>query len=76
MRKTFHGLQVSIYPIIKIKYWCWTESQTSIISGTQIRMVGKPYHTFYLREFGGINPDDGTTWFYTNTLDETGIMLR
>ena len=36
--------------------------QSSIISGTQIRMVGKPYHTFYLREFAGIDPQDGMTW--------------
>lgn len=50
--------------------------QTSIISGTQIRMVGKPYNTFYLREFAGIDPDDGMTWFYTNTLDNDGNYVK
>ncbi len=50
--------------------------QTSIISGTQIRMVGKPYHTFYLREFGGVDPEDGTTWFYTNSLDDNGNYIK
>jgi len=42
--------------------------QESIISGSQIRMVGKPYNTFYLREFAGIDPVDGMTWFYTNEM--------
>ena len=50
--------------------------QTSIISGSQIRMVGKPYHTFYLREFGGVDPQDGTTWFYTNTKDANGNYVK
>ncbi len=50
--------------------------QTSIISGSQIRMVGKPYNTFYLREFAGIDPADGTTWFYTNTIDADGNYVK
>ncbi len=50
--------------------------QESIISGSQIRMVGKPYNTFYLREFAGIDPVDGMTWFYTNTLDADGNYVR
>jgi len=50
--------------------------QTSIISGTQIRMVGMPYHTFYLREFAGIDPADGMTWFYTNTVDVDGNYVK
>ncbi len=50
--------------------------QTSIISGTQIRMVGEPYNTFYLREFAGIDPADGTTWFYVNTVDENGNYIK
>ncbi len=50
--------------------------QQSIISGSQIRMVGKPYHTFYLREFGGVDPADGTTWFYTNTKDANGNYVK
>ena len=50
--------------------------QTSIISGTQIRMVGMPYNTFYLREFAGIDPADGRTWFYTNTIDADGNYVK
>lgn len=50
--------------------------QTSIISGSQIRMVGKPYNTFYLREFAGIDPADGMTWFYTNTKDADGNYVK
>lgn len=50
--------------------------QQSIISGSQIRMVGKPYNTFYLREFAGIDPADGMTWFYTNTIDENGNFVK
>ena len=50
--------------------------QTSIISGSQIRMVGMPYNTFYLREFAGIDPADGTTWFYTNTIDADGNYVK
>lgn len=50
--------------------------QTSIISGSQIRMVGMPYNTFYLREFAGIDPADGRTWFYTNTIDADGNYVK
>lgn len=50
--------------------------QESIISGSQIRMVGKPYNTFYLREFAGIDPADGMTWFYTNTVDADGNYVK
>jgi TonB-linked SusC/RagA family outer membrane protein len=78
--------------IINNKNFTWTSSlnfshnnnkilvldgeQTSIVSGTQIRMIGKPYNTFYLREFAGIDPDDGMTWFYTNTLDADGNYVK
>jgi hypothetical protein len=81
-----------ISTILDTKNFSWTSSfnlshnkneilvldgvQTSIISGSQIRMVGKPYHTFYLREFGGIDPADGTTWFYLNTLDAEGNYIK
>ena len=46
--------------------------QTEIISGTQIRKVGKPYRTFYLIEFAGINPQTGAPQFYTNEKDKDG----
>jgi TonB-linked SusC/RagA family outer membrane protein len=82
----------AVSTIIKKKNFNWTSSlnlshnsnkivvldgiQTSIISGSQIRMVGKPYHTFYLREFAGIDPENGTTWFYTNTVDGNGNYVK
>lgn len=50
--------------------------QTEIISGTQIRKVGKSYRTFYLKEFAGINPETGVPQFYTNTLDENGKYVK
>lgn len=48
--------------------------QTEIISGSQIRQVGKPYRTFYLIEFAGINPDTGAPQFYTNTKNADGSL--
>jgi TonB-linked SusC/RagA family outer membrane protein len=50
--------------------------QTEIISGTQIRRVGKSYRTFYLIEFAGINPETGSPQFYTNDLDENGNYIK
>lgn len=47
-------------------------TQTEIISGTQIRKVGKPYRTFYMVEFAGVNPETGAPQFYTNDVDENG----
>ena len=46
--------------------------QTQIISGTQIHQIGKPYRTFYLVEFAGINPETGVPQFYTNNVDANG----
>ncbi|RGN35807.1 TonB-dependent receptor [Bacteroides oleiciplenus] len=46
--------------------------QTEIISGNQIRKVGKSYRTFYMIEFAGINPETGAPQFYTNDVDENG----
>lgn len=40
--------------------------QSEIRSGTQTRMVGKPYRTFYLIEFAGVNTETGNPQFYTN----------
>jgi TonB-linked SusC/RagA family outer membrane protein len=47
-------------------------TQTEIISGTQIRKIGKPYRTFYMIEFAGINPETGAPQFYKNDVDENG----
>ena len=50
--------------------------QTRIISGTQIREVGKSYRTFYMIEFAGINPETGAPQFYTNSVDENGNLVK
>jgi outer membrane receptor protein involved in Fe transport len=50
--------------------------QTEIISGTQIRKVGKSYRTFYMIEFAGINPETGAPQFYTNDVDENGNYIK
>ena len=50
--------------------------QTEIISGTQIHKIGKPYRTFYLVEFAGINPETGVPQFYTNDIDENGHYVK
>lgn len=47
-------------------------TQTEIISGSQIRKVGKPYRTFYMIEFAGINPETGAPQFYKNDVDADG----
>lgn len=50
--------------------------QTEIISGSQIRKVGKPYRTYYMVEFAGINPDTGAPQFYTNDVDANGNYIK
>lgn len=50
--------------------------QTEIISGSQIRKVGKSYRTFYMIEFAGINPETGAPQFYTNDVDENGNYIK
>ena len=50
--------------------------QTQIPDGSQIRQVGKPFRTFYVIEFAGINPDNGHPQFYTNESDGKGGYIR
>ncbi|TCN62873.1 SusC/RagA family TonB-linked outer membrane protein [Acetobacteroides hydrogenigenes] len=50
--------------------------QQQIPSGSQIRKVGSPYYTLYLREFAGINPSNGMPQFYTNTVDANGKLVK
>lgn len=50
--------------------------QTEIVSGNQIRKVGKSYRTFYMKEFAGINPETGVPQFYTNDVDENGNYIK
>jgi hypothetical protein len=37
-----------------------------------IRKVGMPYHTFYVKEFAGVDPETGTAQYYVNTQNEDG----
>ncbi|MDR0976301.1 MAG: SusC/RagA family TonB-linked outer membrane protein, partial [Prevotellaceae bacterium] len=53
-----------------------SDGQEQIISGSYIRTIGKPYYTYYLIEFAGINPDTGAPQFYTNSVDENGRLTR
>jgi TonB-linked SusC/RagA family outer membrane protein len=50
--------------------------QQEIPSGTQIRKVGYSYYTLFLREYVGINPENGKPQFYTNHLDENGKLVK
>ena len=50
--------------------------QQEIVSGSSIHRVGKPYRTFYLVEFAGINPETGVPQFYTNDEDENGNLVK
>lgn len=40
--------------------------QTEIIGLQNVKRVGQPYYSFYLKEFAGINPADGEQLFYSN----------
>lgn len=77
---------------IKSKDFTWTTSlnfshnknkilrldgiQQQIPDGNQIRKVGLPYYTLYLREFVGINPKTGMPQFYTNNVDANGNLVK
>lgn len=50
--------------------------QTEIASGSQIHKVGYSYRTFYLIEFAGVNPENGSPLFYTNDTDESGNYIK
>lgn len=40
--------------------------QEEIIGSYSIRKVGQPYYRYYVKEFAGINPDNGHPTFYVN----------
>ncbi len=52
----------------------WDGNVTESASGNLIRRVGLPYNTFYLYEFAGIDPADGTPQFYLNTENADGTL--
>lgn len=41
-----------------------------------IHKVGLPYHTFYVKEFAGVNPMTGKAEYYMNTVDKDGNVDR
>ncbi|MDR0895793.1 MAG: TonB-dependent receptor [Prevotellaceae bacterium] len=53
-----------------------SNNQTQIVSGSKIHIIGKPYYTYYMIEFAGINPETGAPQFYTNTEDENGRYVK
>ncbi|MGV8828077.1 MAG: SusC/RagA family TonB-linked outer membrane protein [Breznakibacter sp.] len=50
--------------------------QKEIPSGSYIRKVGYSYYTLFLREYVGINPENGMPQFYTNHLDADGNLVK
>lgn len=46
--------------------------QQQSISGWFIRKVGLPYNTFYVKEFAGVDTQNGDALYYINTLDKDG----
>ncbi len=47
------------------------------IEGTWfIHKVGLPYHTFYVKEFAGVDPQNGDALYYTNTQNADGSYSK
>lgn len=46
------------------------------IDGNYIRKEGYSYATIYLREYAGVDPDDGRPMYYDNKLDENGNRTK
>ena len=44
------------------------------ISGWYIRKVGLPYHSFYVKEYAGVDPQTGDALYYLNTVNEQGQL--
>lgn len=47
-------------------------TQDEFISGTKKWMVGKSLYDWYIREWAGVDPDDGYGMWYVDTLDDDG----
>jgi TonB-linked SusC/RagA family outer membrane protein len=45
--------------------------ETQVISSPFIHEIGKPYYQFYVKEFAGVNPDDGHPLYYVNGSNGT-----
>ncbi|MCW3465368.1 SusC/RagA family TonB-linked outer membrane protein [Chitinophaga nivalis] len=50
--------------------------QKEIISGTKKLMVGKSIYDFWLRDYAGVNPDNGEPLWYTNDKDGNKITTN
>lgn len=50
--------------------------QQEIPSSSYIRKVGYSYYTLFLREYVGINPENGMPQFYTNHRDADGNLVK
>jgi TonB-linked SusC/RagA family outer membrane protein len=72
--------------IINNKNWSWNTSlnfsfldnsltklsQDEIISGSKKWQVGKSIYDFFIREYAGVDPDDGYAMWYMDVLDGDG----
>ncbi len=52
------------------------ELKQSIEGTWMIHKVGMPYHTFYVKEFAGVNPQTGMAEYYMNSINEDGSLDR
>lgn len=50
--------------------------QTEILDGDIVHRVGQPYYAYYLREFAGINPENGNAQYYKNKELDDGTIDR
>lgn len=48
------------------------DMKQSIEGSWFIHKVGLPYNSFYVKEFAGVDPQNGKALYYLNTLDEQG----
>lgn len=81
-RMNNRGIEVELNAdIIRTKNFSWNSSinlshnknkivslggQEEIIGSYTIRKVGQPYYRYYVKEFAGINPDNGYPTYYCN----------
>jgi len=86
------GLEISLdYEVLKTKDLRWSISaniatyhneitkmpQEEIIDGTKKLMVGHSIYDFWLRDWYGVDPDDGAALYYAdNTSASTGIRIK
>ena len=52
------------------------ELEQSIEGTWFIHKVGLPYHTFYVKEYAGVDPQTGQAQYYLNTTNEDGSLNR